>query len=199
MLSALYIYMCCKVLYFILSEDDFEIKSKIYSLNLRLVLNHILNYQDVLSFRNLFLLYFFKLSAGHGFWTNLRSTDSDLYKLCIRYQRSLRRFEKAQLDLKFLLDCKKNQVYPKFVRWKNITHMKRKKAQTHYLHLLLNDAIHDKKITLQKLTTETTELTHQLSQRTTWMKYKLICFSINHLLSFEKTKIVRRHQKTSLS
>jgi hypothetical protein len=27
------IYMCCKVLYFILSEDDFEIKSKIYSLN----------------------------------------------------------------------------------------------------------------------------------------------------------------------
>jgi hypothetical protein len=40
--------------YFILSEDDFEIKSKIYSLNLRLVLNHILNSQDVLSFQNLF-------------------------------------------------------------------------------------------------------------------------------------------------
>jgi hypothetical protein len=37
-----------------LSEDDFEIKSKIYSIKLRLVLNHILNYQDVLSFRNLF-------------------------------------------------------------------------------------------------------------------------------------------------
>jgi hypothetical protein len=38
----------------ILSEDDFEIKSKIYSLNLRLVLNNILYSQDVLSFRNLF-------------------------------------------------------------------------------------------------------------------------------------------------
>ena len=37
-LSALYIYVLCKVLYFILSEDDFEIKSKIYSLKLRLVL-----------------------------------------------------------------------------------------------------------------------------------------------------------------
>ena len=54
----IYIYMCCKVLYFILSEDDFEIKSKIYSLNLRLVLNHILNSQDVLSFRNLFFTLF---------------------------------------------------------------------------------------------------------------------------------------------
>jgi hypothetical protein len=43
-----------KVLYLILSEDDFEIKSKIYSLNLRLVLNHILYSQDALSFRNLF-------------------------------------------------------------------------------------------------------------------------------------------------
>ena len=78
------------------------------------------------------------------------------------------------------------------MRWKNIT--KRKKAQTRYLNLLLNDAIHDKKITLQKLTTETTELKHQPSQRTTWMKYKLICFSFNRLLSSEKTKIVRRHQ-----
>ena len=37
-----------------LSEGDFEIKSKIYSLNLRPFLNHILYSQDVLSFRNLF-------------------------------------------------------------------------------------------------------------------------------------------------
>jgi hypothetical protein len=39
---------------FILFEDDFEIKSKIYSFNLRLVLNHILYFQYVLSFWNLF-------------------------------------------------------------------------------------------------------------------------------------------------
>ena len=36
----------------ILSDDDFEIKSKIYSSNLRLVLKHILHSQDVF-FRNL--------------------------------------------------------------------------------------------------------------------------------------------------
>ena len=46
------IYQSCKVLYFILSDDDFEIKSKIYSFNLRLVLKHILHSQDVF-FRNL--------------------------------------------------------------------------------------------------------------------------------------------------
>ena len=46
------IYLSCKVLYFILSDDDFEIKSKIYSFNLRLVLKHILHSQDVF-FRNL--------------------------------------------------------------------------------------------------------------------------------------------------
>ena len=43
-------------------------ESKIYSLYLRLVLSHILYSQDVLSFGICFLLYFFKLSAGHGFF-----------------------------------------------------------------------------------------------------------------------------------
>ena len=67
------IYLSCKVLYFILSDDDFEIKSKIYSFNLRLVLKHILHSQDVFFRRvrvrvSCFLLYFFKLSAGHGFF-----------------------------------------------------------------------------------------------------------------------------------
>ena len=70
-LSALYIYMCCKVLYFILSEDDFEIKSKIYSLKLRLVLNYILNSQDVLYFRNLFFT-LFHLSPNENILTIAR-------------------------------------------------------------------------------------------------------------------------------
>ena len=45
----------------ILSDDDFEIKSKIYSFNLRLVLKHILHSQDVF-FRNLLftILYYIK-------------------------------------------------------------------------------------------------------------------------------------------
>ena len=57
------IYLYCKVLYSILSDDDFEIKSKIYSFNLHVVLKHILHSQD---FGICFLLYFFKLLSGHG-------------------------------------------------------------------------------------------------------------------------------------
>ena len=38
-----------------------------------------------LVFRICFLLYFLKLSAGQGFWTNLRSTDDGLHKLAIRF------------------------------------------------------------------------------------------------------------------
>ena len=51
----------------ILSDDDFEIKSKIYSFNLRLVLKHISCILKMSFFGICFLLYFFKLSAGDGF------------------------------------------------------------------------------------------------------------------------------------
>ena len=52
------IYAVCNVLYFILSDDDFEIKSKIYSLDhaLRLVLIHILNFKMTLLFGICFFL-----------------------------------------------------------------------------------------------------------------------------------------------
>ena len=66
------IYLSCKVLYFILSDDYFEIKSKVYSFNLRLVLKHILHSQDVF-FRNLVFTLLFKLSAGHGFYISYMS------------------------------------------------------------------------------------------------------------------------------
>ena len=65
------IYLSCKVLHFILSDDDFEIKSKIYSFNLHLVLKHILHSQDVFLSGFAFYFNFFKLSAGHGFMYNL--------------------------------------------------------------------------------------------------------------------------------
>ena len=90
-----------------------------------------------------FILYFLKLSAGIGFWTKFRRTDPQLHEVAIKYQRSLRRLEKARLDLKFLHDCKKNQVFPKFVRWQNLNRMK-KRNQRRYYNLLLTDAIKEK-------------------------------------------------------
>ena len=51
------------VLCFILSDDDSETKSKIYSLNCSSCFIHILNYKMTLFFGFCFFLYFLKLSA----------------------------------------------------------------------------------------------------------------------------------------
>ena len=62
-------YAVCKVLCFILSDDDFEIKSKIHSFNCLscLIFIHILNCKMSLFLGICFFLYFLKLSAGRGF------------------------------------------------------------------------------------------------------------------------------------
>ena len=67
-----------------------------------------------------FILYFLKLSGTNGFWKNLRITDPELHLIAKSYQKVLRKFRKAEKDVKFLTDCKSSNVYPKFVRWKNI-------------------------------------------------------------------------------
>ena len=48
------------------SHDDFEIKSKIYSLNCLSCFIHILNYKMTLFFGFCFLLYFLRLAADRG-------------------------------------------------------------------------------------------------------------------------------------
>ena len=71
----------------------------------------------------------------------------------------------------------------------------KKRIQTRYLHLLLNDAIKEKKTDINSLTNETLNLKKDVSTETTWMKFKLICFSINRLLRQDNNETVRRHQK----
>ena len=141
-----------------------------------------------------FVLYFLKLSAGIGFWSKLRRTNPQLHQVAIKYQRSLGILAKAQLDLKFLYDCKENKVFPKFVRWKNLNRMK-KRNQRHYYNLLLTDAIKEKNSHVGTLKRQCDDLKHELSGQTTWMKFRLICFSINRLLGNEKNKVTARHER----
>jgi hypothetical protein len=89
------IYMCCKVLYFILSEDDFEIKSKIYSLNLRLLLNYILNSQDVLSFRNFVSYSILKLISCVWMFRMFVLRSWDFLKMC--YQNAVNAISETQI------------------------------------------------------------------------------------------------------
>ena len=41
-------------------------------------------------------------------------------KAALRYQHFLNKVRKCDLDLQFLSNLKRNVVYPKFIRWKNI-------------------------------------------------------------------------------
>ena len=59
---ALYIYAVCKVLCFIVSDDDFEIKTKICSFNCLFCFYSYLELQDDFIFRNLFLFILIALS-----------------------------------------------------------------------------------------------------------------------------------------
>ena len=63
--SLRFIYLSRKVLYFIVSDDDFEITSKIYSCSLRLLLKHIFHSEDVI-FRNLLFISLMKYIQTHN-------------------------------------------------------------------------------------------------------------------------------------
>ena len=67
-----------------------------------------------------FLLYFFKLSAGNGFWNILRIADKKLYQQTIKAERLLLKLKRYKCHLTFLMKCRDAEVYPKFVRFKNL-------------------------------------------------------------------------------
>ena len=58
------------------------------------------------------------------FRKNLRNTDITTHKSAISYQKILRKYVKAKLDIEFLKKCKSADVYPKFVRWKHVKNKK---------------------------------------------------------------------------
>ena len=108
-------------------------------------------------FRLYFILYFLKLSSTKGFWKNLRITDPELNLIAKLYQKVLRKFRKAEKDVKFLTDCKSSNVYPKFVRWKNIK-TKPPRERIKYYSRLLNEVLDKRHKELKTLRTKYDEI-----------------------------------------
>ena len=79
-----------------------------------------------------FFIHFLKLSNVHGFWSNLQRTYKDTHLAAKSYQKILRKIMKAKHDVKFLNDFKNFDVYPKFVRWKNITTKDPREGNNYY-------------------------------------------------------------------
>ena len=68
-----------------------------------------------------FFLYYLKLISGNnGFWSTLRNTEPSVHRVTTRYQRFYRKARKAEQDIKFLLSCRVNRVFPKFIKWRNL-------------------------------------------------------------------------------
>ena len=148
----------------------------------------------MLMFGLFFVLYFVKLSVGNGFWSNLRVADAVTHRNAITLQRSSRKLQKAELDLKFFMNCRDNNVHPKFVCWKNLNGKSFRKQHQHYRRLL-KEEIQSVTKRCRRLREEVKLHERTLSNSTTWMKFMIIKVSINRLLENEALKIKSRLDK----
>ena len=112
-------------------------------------------------------------------WVLEKSTNY-WQKSAISYQRILRKYVKAKLDIEFLNKCKSIDVYSKLVRWKNIKN-KTKKEMNKFYKANLNDATKVRHNDFRKLQQQHVDSQNQLHQSTTWLKYHSILYSINRL------------------
>ena len=140
-----------------------------------------------------FIMYFFKLSYGSGFWRNLRNDNNILYKQATKIERLPKKLKKYELDLKFLISCRDLGVYPKFTRWKNVKHNKKSVRTTFYRRVLL-DEITSKHRAVKSTRRELNNGKKILFSSTTFFKGIALRFSINQSVEKEDLKIVDRHK-----
>ena len=60
-----------------------------------------------------FILYLLKLSAGNGFWKNIRNADVQAYKVAVTFERLNKKLLSGELALRFLYRCRDEDVHPK--------------------------------------------------------------------------------------
>ena len=87
-----------------------------------------------------------------------------------------------------------HNVYPKFVRWRNIKN-KTPKERNNYYNKNLNSAINKRRWELKTLTEEHSSILKNLKYSTTWMKGTLVIYSIKQPQNKLCNKTKERHQK----
>ena len=139
-----------------------------------------------------FASYVLRSSGSNAFCKNLQKTDAATHRLATSYQKILRKYIKAKLEIKFPKKYKSSTIYPKFVRWKNVKSKQLKEKNCQY-HTNLVNALKDRNNDLTNLTKKHDEIKIQLRQSTTWMKYHNIIYSLNLLQSSKTSIIEKRH------
>ena len=98
-----------------------------------------------------FVLYYLKLSDGHGFWRNIRLSDPDCYRAAVDLERASKKLSKAKLNLVFLYNCRDEDLHPKFTRWRNFNNLDDRSQKKAY-RKVLKDEIRNKHKLINKLT-----------------------------------------------
>ena len=141
-----------------------------------------------------FILYYIKLSDGNGFWTNLRISDPDCHRRAVEFERTRKKLKKAELDLKFLYDCRDEDLHPKFTRWRNFNTLDDRAKHKAY-RKVLNDEIKAKHAHIKRLRTTNTQKENALTSSTTWMKRMILTNAINGSVNSLITKAKKTHAK----
>ena len=141
-----------------------------------------------------FLFYIMKISAPKGLWFNLRMADPAAHKVAITYQRHHHKVMKAEMDLKFLLKCRDECVYPTHVKWKILQKMK-PRDRIRYHERNLKQSITEMNEKLRNLRKENISMDSALGTALKWMKYKIFKISIDRYINRTREKVKQRHEK----
>jgi hypothetical protein len=140
-----------------------------------------------------FVLFLLKLSAGKGFWKNFRIADETSYKLSVTYERVSKKLQAAEHAVKFLVQCRDEDISPKFTRWKNLRKLEPRK-KTKRCRQILFEEIKNKHKRINQLKREKVESEENLKSKT-WMKRCIVKYIINNYLKREEQVIRKRHEK----
>ena len=117
-----------------------------------------------------------------------------LYKKAVKVERLAKKISKQELDLKFLVNCCDEHVYPKFTRWKNVKSNSVKHKNRFYRKILL-DEISNKHRSLNEIRKQYQIAVDDLNGRLTYFKQYALKIAINRAVHKNENIIMKRHLK----
>ena len=141
-----------------------------------------------------FVLFYLKLSDGHGYWNRLRISEEETYKKAVKVQRLKKKLVRCELAITFLTKCRDSNVYPAFTRWKN-ANSKDRRSRDRYRRKVLLDEIRSKHTEARNLRSEVTSAENDLYPPMTFIKKNVLRWSISRLGEAERRLVERRHEK----
>ena len=123
-----------------------------------------------------------KLSYGKAFWCYLRLSDKKVYKQGIKVKRLMKKISRCECMLKLLYNFRDSDVFPKFVRLRNINNQPLKKKNRYYRRILF-DEIDEKIKHLKNLKLQLVKEHALLNGITTWIKNSVLTYRLKMVIS----------------